>query len=79
MRLRMLQVKNRNVSYKRREVIEKHHCAYVMPYLGYCVEACLPRYEDCWLLGRVKKRDTKMTNSSNILQILPKEIKFSFA
>ena len=62
--LRMLGVIYRNVSYKSGEVISKLYCAYVRPFLEYCVQAWSPTYEkDCWLLERVQKRATKMVQN----------------
>ena len=48
--LRMLGAMNRNVSCRSEEVKAKLFCAYVRPYLEYCVQAWYPTYEkDCWL------------------------------
>ena len=66
--LRMLGAINRNVSYKREEVVTKLYCAYVRPHFEYCVQAWSPTCEkDCWLLERVQKRATKMIQGLSCL------------
>ena len=66
--LRMLGAIYRNVQYKNGEIISKLYYAFVRPHLEYCVQAWAPMYEkDSWLLERVQKRATKMTNGLGCL------------
>ena len=56
----MLGVKNKNVSYKSKEVMKRPYCSLVRPHLEYCAHACHSSLKDVQLLERVQRKATKM-------------------